>query len=260
MSLNKYIKKTSKKLFPHFYEKLHEIKYELTAKKNFKSKYPQTLILPNKTKSDNKRGHSQSEQDYYIYNAFFKDKKDGFFCDVGANHPLRINNTLLFEKKGWKGFAFDPLPAARELWRDCREAIFFDTALSDFTGTTKFVIVDPENEYEGWENMLSSVKENQSVTAYKTKEIEVKTSKLEDFLNEKSINKIDYLSIDVEGHEIAVLNGIDFSKCKIMCISIENNRDQQSQEAIRSLLINKGFVYHARIWDLDDIFISSDIF
>ena len=31
---------------------------------------------------------------------FLDNKKEGFFVDVGAHHPIRFSNTFLFYKKG----------------------------------------------------------------------------------------------------------------------------------------------------------------
>jgi len=37
----------------------------------------------------------------------FQNKKKGFYVDVGAYHPLKINNTYLLYKKGWNGINID---------------------------------------------------------------------------------------------------------------------------------------------------------
>ena len=34
---------------------------------------------------------------------YFKDKKKGFYVDVGCYHPIHRNNTFLLYKTGWSG-------------------------------------------------------------------------------------------------------------------------------------------------------------
>ena len=42
-----------------------------------------------------------------IINYIFKNKNDGFYLDIGAQHPISNNNTYLLFKKGWKGINID---------------------------------------------------------------------------------------------------------------------------------------------------------
>jgi hypothetical protein len=40
------------------------------------------------------------------------DRPNGFYVDVGAHHPSRYSNTLLFYHTGWRGINIEPAPAA----------------------------------------------------------------------------------------------------------------------------------------------------
>ncbi len=45
----------------------------------------------------------QANQDKFVLN-ILKEKRDGYFLEIGSNHPIHINNTYLLEKHyGWKG-------------------------------------------------------------------------------------------------------------------------------------------------------------
>jgi len=45
----------------------------------------------------------QANQDKFVLN-ILKEKRDGYFLEIGSNHPIHINNTYLLEKYyGWKG-------------------------------------------------------------------------------------------------------------------------------------------------------------
>lgn len=85
-------------------------------------------------------------------------------------------------------------------------------------------------------------------------QISVEQYRLDDFLQERGISHVDFLSIDVEGYEQHVLQGIDFEKISIRCIVIENNRIRRGDDALRSMIIQNGYDYVARL-GCDDVFV-----
>jgi hypothetical protein len=49
----------------------------------------------------------QAQQDKYVLN-ILSEKKDGFFLEIGSNHPIEINNTFILEQKyNWKGLMIE---------------------------------------------------------------------------------------------------------------------------------------------------------
>jgi hypothetical protein len=45
----------------------------------------------------------QAQQDKFVLNVL-KEKRNGYFLEIGSNHPVNINNTYILETKyGWKG-------------------------------------------------------------------------------------------------------------------------------------------------------------
>ena len=66
--------------------------------------------------------------------------------------------------------------------------------------------------------------------------------------------------MDIEGYEIPALYGLDFGKTQIGALIIENNGNAGiGSDKLRSLLLSHGYVYWARIWNLDDIFVHSSV-
>ena len=53
-----------------------------------------------------KSSQSQFGEDKKIIKLFHKNKK-GIYLDVGCFHPIRLNNTYLMYKLGWKGINID---------------------------------------------------------------------------------------------------------------------------------------------------------
>jgi hypothetical protein len=69
------------------------------------------------------------------------------------------------------------------------------------------------------------------------------------------------MSIDVEGHELNVLKGIDFNKVRINVLTIENNPSYCSiygDKNIRQIMFNSNYILWGRIIGLDDIYIHKD--
>lgn len=208
--------------------------------------------------------YSQHNQDHIIYNTFFKDKSDGVFVDIGANHPININNTLFFEEKGWSGYAFEPIAAYKELWEKERVANFYNFVVSDVDGNVDFTVVSREGKEFEWVDMLShvSIPENE-MSPHDFNEISVASITLKKFFADNKIKNIDYMSIDVEGHEMNVLKGIDWNMCNISVISIENNVEGYNSlgaDSIRKFMKEKGYKFYARVWGLDDIYVQNKFY
>ena len=53
-----------------------------------------------------RKSYSMDGEDIVISN-YFKDKKKGFYIDIGCYHPIHRNNTFLLFKKGWQGMNID---------------------------------------------------------------------------------------------------------------------------------------------------------
>ena len=77
-------------MFSNFFEKIHIL---------------QNLYIKNKCFLK-KKSYSMDGEDIEIFN-YFKNKKNGFYVDVGAYHPIQRNNTMLLYLNGWEGINID---------------------------------------------------------------------------------------------------------------------------------------------------------
>jgi hypothetical protein len=77
----------------------------------------------------------------------------------------------------------------------------------------------------------------------------LETISLEDFLRKyEAPHEIDYLSIDTEGSEYAILEKFPFNKWQISLITVEHNFTSQRQQ-IRELLEKNGYKCTEAKWD-----------
>jgi FkbM family methyltransferase len=204
---------------------------------------------------------SQFGQDIYVFNNIFGYKKDGVFVDVGANHPIHGSNTYLLELNGWTGLAVEPQKKLRDIWPQTRKTPCLNYVIGPENKEVSFIEAsDEEHGLSGIEG-FNKVKNN-------AKKITVIQKRLDSLLTENKIESIDYLSIDVEGYEMKVLESIDFSKTKIKLIGLENDLgfkhipiigkrlgSELGNNKARNFLKDRGYKYIARIM-CDDFFIK----
>ncbi len=148
---------------------------------------------------------SQIGQDKWVAE-YFNQKKDGFFLDIGAYDGVWWNNTYYLEKElGWKGICFEAgLPHYQKLAKN-RTCICVRTFVSDKIGITQY-----EAPNYGGTRRLGPMNVSESTLQVLLPAYQVP-------------NVIDYISIDVEGVEVKVLNGFPFDKYEVGLWTIEHN-------------------------------------
>lgn len=150
-----------------------------------------------------------------ILNSIFKNKRKGFYVDIGCHHPLINNHTYLFYKKGWSGANIDIDFSSIDMFNFYRpKDINRQLALSDKVGEANLYFY----HNRAAKNTLSKEFGADSKTIKN-----IKTDTLTNFLiqNNLSDKKIDFMSIDVEGNELKVLEGLDFKTIKPSVILVE---------------------------------------
>jgi FkbM family methyltransferase len=153
-----------------------------------------------------------------IVDYIFKNKNNGFYLDIGAQHPISNNNTFLLHQKGWEGINIDLDKKNIDLFKIARpHSINLNYAVSDTEEEKNLYFYHEASPI----NTLN--KEVSDFQTAKVKQIKkIYTRKLDNILNELDFNsQIDYMNIDVEGHEEKILNGFNLKKYKPFVISIE---------------------------------------
>ena len=171
-----------------------------------------------------------------VVNDIFKDQKNGFYVDVGAQHPIKNNNTYLLHKKGWEGINIDLDQKNINLFNvsrknDCN--IF--AAISSLEKDANLYYY---HEGSPINTLSKEIADRQKAIIKETRTIRTKTltSILE---NTKFKNKeIDFLSIDVEGVELEVLQGLDLNIYKPKIIVVELLDLDSKKLEIKNLNIN----------------------
>jgi FkbM family methyltransferase len=192
---------------------------------------------------------SQVGQDRFIFDHFFRGKRDGVFVDVGAYDGEKFSNSLFFERHmGWRGMCVEPLSSAFSKLSKTRKAVCEQVCVSDFEGEAEFV-----ESYAGIDEMMLSglVKsfdrrhvERLSKFSSGTIARKVQVTKLSSLLAKHQLFHIDYCSIDTEGSEFNIISELDLERFHISVFTIENNYDQQD---IPKLMAKKGYDFVAKL-------------
>ena len=164
---------------------------------------------------------------------FFGAPGSGFFVEVGANQPQRESQTWHLEQVGWTGILIEPQPKLAGDLRRMRSAKVFAFACSS-----------PENAGRQMRlyvaGALSSLDRDRMAPGAEPEWIiEVPVRTLDDILSEAGAPmRFDFLSIDVEGHELEVLHGFDFARWRPRLVLLE---DHVGNLAKHRFLKNAGY-------------------
>lgn len=180
---------------------------------------------------------SQFGQDYYLYKHHFQFlKRRGVYLDIAANDAIVISNTYFFDKcLKWKGVCVEANDEYHFRLHSERSCHIVPTCVSDEHG--KVVEFLPNGGGGGVVGSdYKSLKKFASSLSRTTRKI---CTTVEKILSREELKVIDYFSLDVEGHELKVLQGIDFFKTQIKVMTVELNGGETS--GISKFLKEKGY-------------------
>jgi FkbM family methyltransferase len=155
-----------------------------------------------------------------IIESLLPHKKDGFYIDIGANHPIKYNNTLLFYKKGWQGINIEPNPSRLWLFKLLRKRdINLNLGIGKENSAMDFYIFK-ESTLSTFDKAASD--EYQKMGHDLKKIIKIMITPLKDVLEKYAKQKeIDILSVDTEGFDMEVLQSNDWQKFRPRFLIIE---------------------------------------
>jgi FkbM family methyltransferase len=164
--------------------------------------------------------YAQNGEDVVLARAFTPDHQ-GFYIDIGASDPVVHSVTNHFYERGWHGINVEPASVAlralrAQRWRDvnlgvgvgsvCGEVTFYELP-PQMTGCSTFSAELAEAYHQdGWEPVSRTI------------EVTTLAALCRQYASGETI---DFLKIDVEGHEADVLAGADFDRFRPRILVIE---------------------------------------
>ena len=178
--------------------------------------------------------------------------RNGFFVEAGANNGIDQSNTIELENNfGWSGLLIEPNTFK---FNQCifnrpksiceNYALVSDSYESD--------TIDGDFSHKDQQSLMSLVSDpgdffDDELLFYKAqrkrdyKIISVPAITITSLLTKYNISKIDFFSLDVEGYEISVLNGLDFSFHRPKYFLIETTTYKNRMDAVTDYMVSKKY-------------------
>lgn len=180
------------------------------------------------------------------------------FIEIGC---ADFDTLLPLAARGWKGFFVEPIARHCESLREQARRVgipderieIAEMAISDHNGGLTMV----ESVGEGWAAGISHVEgegrgsgllDHPLNTQFRGRLIPTPCLTLDRFISERGIEKVDFLKIDVEGHELAILSSYSWG-VKPDLIKLEHKHSDL--DAIKRILGGQGYLTYT---EQDDIY------
>lgn len=175
------------------------------------------------------QSHGQFGEDRAL-REIFGDRAAGYCVEVGAYDGQTGSASYLFEKRGWECLLVEPIPALVEQIREHRACTVVNCAASDREGTASFFVAENFEEMSTLDLTPDRLEWITEVGGA-VKEITVRTATLDTLLAEAGFPEIQFITIDVEGHEMDVLKGFTLEKHRPRIVIIEDNSSSDDPRA-----------------------------
>ena len=147
--------------------------------------------------------YAQNFEDVMLWRAL-KHVENGFYVDVGAQHPVVDSVSLAFYERGWRGVHVEPAPDYANLLRKHRpDEVVIEAALDAKQGLLAFFDI----KQSGLSTADKDIAQRHQEAGFEVHEIAVPSLTLDEVLSGLAGKEIHWLKIDVEGYERQVLEG-----------------------------------------------------
>jgi len=180
---------------------------------------------------------SQHKEDKHIFD-FIEKKEYGTYIDIGAGFPKHISNTYALYELGWRGLAIEPCPMLTHLWKIHRpEDILYKGCVLDRIGT---VAITTKGHFavnkDAW--IFESHRQRAVNEGFPVQDFVVPCTTLFELIRKIAKGEMgnpgllvpmnnlwepDFVSIDIDGSELALLGSLDFDRFKPKLILIEHS-------------------------------------
>lgn len=185
---------------------------------------------------------------------YFKDQPHGNLFSIGENDGQTLSNAYALILQGWGGCLFEPVPLAferlKQLHKDRDNVHLYQLAMATEDGESLF--------YESGKHLtpndhglISTLKQGE-LSRWKGSKFDnftqttVKTVSFDSFYEKSPVKKFDFITIDAEGMDYAILSQIDLNEVGAKMVCIEYNGNLRDARLMDNHFIRYGMRKH---WD-----------
>lgn len=192
---------------------------------------------------------AQIAQDRWVI-AMLQGMREGRFVEFGSTDGVELSNTFALESMfGWTGVCVEPNPAYFRKLTENRSAICVERAamvgperIVEFVAAGVLGTVTDYMASDHYDRDRAGIAAAEGV-------LRVKTMEPNAILALAGGGAPDFISLDVEGAELDILNSIDFSRFDATLWAIEHNYVAEKREAVRVLMAKQGYERVLAQWD-----------
>jgi FkbM family methyltransferase len=191
--------------------------------------------------------------DRIVHERFFSGVTDGVFVDVGAAGPDFLSMSALYRSLGWRVIAIEPNPAFCEAHRAAGHEVLQYACSDRDENAVDFEVVDSHGEsyqhgtvsYESFSSLAVKPEYRALRADLDVRQIKVDVRRLDTILAEHApdVTRLDIVSVDVEGWELEVLDGLSFERYRPAALIVEN---LFAADGYRHALRDRGYVLWRR--------------
>jgi FkbM family methyltransferase len=190
--------------------------------------------------------YAQNAEDVVLARAL-AEVKEGFYVDVGACDPVEHSITYHFYNQGWRGINFEPGRIFEKLAAARPRDVNLPVAVSDRPGEMTFY------EYPnaiGLSSLHDRVPDATAEALANRIQRTVQVRPLREVFEQYAPPTIDFMKVDVESHERAVLQSNDWTRWRPRIVLVEatlDGRFEPGQHLWEDILLEAD--YEFVLWD-----------
>jgi FkbM family methyltransferase len=158
------------------------------------------------------------DREQELIRGFFNNKKNGFYVDVGANEPIIESQTYHLEQLGWSGLLIEPLPHYINILQAQRSGVVVGYACSSPENHGKVLDIIVAGGHSTLNDAPIAINSNSNELA------QVGCRTLDSILEENKVPVgFEFISIDIEGHEMEMFKGFSLDHWKPQLVLLEDH-------------------------------------
>jgi FkbM family methyltransferase len=181
-----------------------------------------------------------------VLDDYFGHKREGFYVEIGAYNGVKMSNTYFFEQQGWTGILVEADPGLADecgAVRPRSTIVNCAVVAPDAPTEVTFQVSDEWKSLSSLSFNDARRKNIERLTGnFKVSSITVPGRTLDRILEDNGAGGIDFMTIDVEGHEWDVLRGFTIERWRPEILILERNTTFPDARILR-YMIRHGYHY-----------------
>ena len=192
--------------------------------------------------SPRRTSFAQNGEDVRLWRAL-ADVETGFYVEVGGWHPEEHSATRYFYGQGWSGIVLEPVPENAAYYRRRRPR---DLVLQVLAGAAEGELPFHVFPGTGLSTLSPEIARQHEAAGHPCEVVRLPCRRLESILRESAPPAIHFMTVDVEGAELDVLSGMDFTAHRPWIVVVEATMPATKTPSFASwepILLDNDYVF-----------------